>query len=70
MRNDDDLLDTEEMALVRKVPASRLNKERLIGIDAQPFIKDGHLVRYRWGDYKTWLAKRQRFCSTSEPVAA
>jgi len=70
MRHDDDLLTTEEMAAVRRVPASRLHKERLSGIDAQPFIKDGHLVRYRWGDYLAWLAAKQRFQSTSELVAA
>jgi len=68
--NEDDLLTTEEMAAVRRVPPSRLNKERLSGINAQPFIKDGHLVRYRWGDYLAWLAAKQRFQSTSELEAA
>lgn len=69
MRNDDDLLTTDEMAEVRRVPPGRLHKERLIGIDAQPFIKDGHLVRYRWGDYKAWLEGRTRYQSTSEIAA-
>ncbi len=70
MRNDDDLLTTEEMAEVRGVPPSRLHKERLTGIDCQPFIKDGHLVRYRWGDYREWLRARPRATSTSQSVAA
>jgi hypothetical protein len=70
MRHDDDLLTSQEMAQVRKVPVSRLHKERLFGVDAQPFIKDGHLVRYRWGDYIAWLAAKQRFHSTSELEAA
>jgi hypothetical protein len=70
MHSDDDLLTTEEMARVRGVPPSRLNKERLTGIDCQPFIKDGHLVRYRWGDYREWLAARPRATSTSELQAA
>ena len=70
MRSEDDLLTTDEMAGVRCVPASRLHKERLAGINAQPFIKDGHLVRYRWGDYLAWLAAKPRFQSTSEMEAA
>ena len=70
MRHEDDLLTNDEMAAVRRVPPSRLNKERLFGINAQPFIKDGHLVRYRWGDYLDWLAAKQRFQSTSEAHAA
>ena len=70
MRNDDDLLSTEEMARVRGVSPSRLHKERLSGVNSQPFIKDGHLVRYRWGDYREWLASRRRLHSTSELVAA
>ena len=69
MRHDDELLTTEEMAEVRHVPAGRLHKERLTGIHAQPFIKDGHLVRYRWGDYLAWLAAKPRFQSTSEMEA-
>ena len=70
MRNDDDLLTTDEMALVRGVPPGRLHKERLTGIGAQPFIKDGNLVRYRWGDYLAWLAAKPRFHSTAELAAA
>ena len=69
-RGDDDLLTTEEMAAVRGVPPSRLHKERLLGgEDCQPFLKDGHLVRYRWGDYRAWLASRRRYNSTSELAA-
>lgn len=68
--NDDDLLTTDEMAAVRNVPASRLHKERLVGIDAQPWIKDKNLVRYRWGDYRMWIAAKARYRSTSELTAA
>lgn len=66
---DDTLLDTPQFALVRNVPPSRLEKERLTG-EGCPFIKDGHLVRYRFGDYRQWLAAKQRFTSTSEPAKA
>jgi hypothetical protein len=63
--DDDDLLDTIALAAKRNVPPSRIEKERLTG-DGPPFIKDGHLVRYRLGDYRAWLAAKQRFHSTSE----
>ena len=70
MANDDDtLLTTEQLAAVRNVPASRIEKERLKG-DGPPFIKDGHLVRYRVGDYRAWVADQRRFTSTSEMQAA
>lgn len=69
LHDDDDLLDTAALAAIRGVPVSRLNKERLTG-DGCPFIKDGHLVRYRFGDYRAWLASKQRFTSTSEMEAA
>lgn len=67
--DDDELMDTPELAAVRKVPPSRVEKERLTG-DGPPFIKDGHLVRYRKGDYRAWLASKRRFTSTSEAEAA
>lgn len=70
MANDDDtLLTTEQLAAVRNVPASRIEKERLKG-DGPPWVKDGHLVRYRVGDYRAWVASLARFHSTSEPNAA
>lgn len=66
MPNDDDtLITTEQLAAVRNVPPSRIEKERLKG-DGPPFIKDGHLVRYSLGDYRTWVASKPRFTSTSE----
>jgi hypothetical protein len=65
MADEDTLLTTEQLAAVRNVPASRINKERLKG-DGPPFIKDGNLVRYRLGDYRAWVAAMKRFTSTSE----
>ncbi|MXO85229.1 DNA-binding protein [Altererythrobacter aurantiacus] len=70
MENDDDkLLTTEQLASLRNVPPSRIEKERLKG-EGPAFIKDGHLVRYRLGDYRSWIASKQRFTSTSEQAAA
>jgi hypothetical protein len=69
MSDDDKLLTTDELATLRSVPSSRIEKERLKG-DGPPFIKDGHLVRYRLGDYRAWVAGMRRFTSTSELEAA
>lgn len=67
--DDDALLTTEQLSELRNVPSNRIEKERLKG-DGPPFIRDGRLVRYRLGDYRAWLASKQRFHSTSEAVAA
>lgn len=70
MSNDDDaLLTTQQLADFRNVPTSRIEKERLKG-EGPPFIKDGHLVRYRVGDYRAWVAGKRRFSSTSETAVA
>lgn len=66
--DDDDLLTTEQQAAVMNVPRTRLEKQRLTG-DGPPYIKDGHLVRYRRGDYRAWVASKPRFQSTSEEGA-
>ena len=66
--SDDELLTTDELAALRKVPASRLHKERLTG-GGPPFVKDGHLVRYRLGDYREWVRSLPRATSTSELAA-
>lgn len=57
--DDDQILTTDELAKVRNCSPSRMNKERMVG-GGPPYIKDGGAVRYRWGDYKKWLAKQTR----------
>jgi predicted DNA-binding transcriptional regulator AlpA len=66
MPDDDELLTTEELAAELKVPASRLHKARVYGIDCPPYLKLGRLVRYRRGDVRAWIASRPRSSSTSE----
>lgn len=69
MGNDNELLTTDELAAETKTPPSRWNKARLTG-DGPPFIKIGHLVRYRRRDVLDWLEAQPRVCSTSELAAA
>ena len=66
--NDDHLLKEAELAVELHVPPSRLAKARMIGDPdaAPPYIKLGHLVRYRRGDVRAWLAERPRLHSTSQ----
>jgi predicted DNA-binding transcriptional regulator AlpA len=66
--DDDELLTTDMLAVETVTPPSRWNKARLTG-DGPPFIKLGHLVRYRRGDVRAWLAAQPRVLSTSELAA-
>lgn len=56
--DNDELLTTEDLAAMTKTPLSRWNKARLTG-DGPPFIKLGHLVRYRKSDVLAWLGGHQ-----------
>lgn len=69
--SDDDLLKGEAVAKMLDFPESRLAKARVTGDPeaAPPFIKLGHLVRYRRGDVRQWVATRPRYQSTSELAA-
>ena len=67
--SDDELMTTEDLAAATRTPASRWHKARLTG-DGPPFIKMGHLVRYRRSDVRSWLEGHPAVQSTSEQVAA
>ncbi len=64
MEDDDILMTTQQLALRRGCSTSKIEKERLTG-DGVPFVRDGASVRYRLGDYRKWVASKQRFTSTS-----
>jgi len=66
--NDDELLTDLHLALETHTPQSRWQKARLTG-DGPPFIKIGHLVRYRRRDVRDWLESQPRVTSTSQLVA-
>lgn len=66
--DDDELLTDLHLAQETHTPQSRWQKARLTG-EGPPFIKIGHLVRYRRGDVRAWLASQPRVTSTSQLVA-
>lgn len=65
--NEDELLTTEQLATEWNVPPSRLHKERVVG-GGCPYVKLGHLVRYRRRDARLYIASRL-IGSTSEQVS-
>jgi hypothetical protein len=65
---DDELLTDLHLAQETHTPQSRWQKARLTG-DGPPFIKIGHLVRYRRRDVRDWLESQPRVTSTSQLVA-
>ena len=66
--NDGDLITDLHLAQETHTPQSRWQKARLTG-DGPPFIKIGHLVRYRRRDVRDWLEAQPRVTSTSQLVA-
>ncbi len=66
--DDDELLTDLHLAQETHTPQSRWQKARLTG-DGPPFIKIGHLVRYRRRDVRDWLESQPRVTSTSQLVA-
>lgn len=66
--DDDELLTDLHLAQETHTPQSRWQKARLTG-DGPPFIKIGHLVRYRRRDVRDWLASQPCVTSTSQLVA-
>ena len=55
-----DLLDERQAAEVLQVAPGTLSVWRSRGRYKIPFIKVGHLVRYRRGDLDAWLDSRTR----------
>ncbi len=60
------LLSDREVARIIGVSRSTLQKARVYGTGV-PFVRLGHLVRYRVEDVERYLNKLPTRCSTSEP---
>lgn len=67
--DDDELITDVILGTETKTPPSRWAKARLTG-DGPPYLKIGHLVRYRRGDVRAWLESHRRLHSTSEMEVA
>lgn len=61
---EDALLTEEEVAALRRVDPKTLSRERMAGTGC-PYVKQGRSVRYRVGDYKSFV-KANTVRSTAE----
>lgn len=55
----------ETVAAIRGCSLATIERDRWIGIGV-PFIKMGHLVRYRKSEIRTWLEKQVAVQSTAQ----
>lgn len=54
----DEMLTVQQAAQVIGVVVATLNGWRQTGRHALPYVKIGHLVRYRVSDIEAWMTKR------------
>ena len=59
------LFSQETVAAIRDCSIATIERDRWIGIGV-PFIKMGHLVRYRKAEIRAWLEKQVAVLSTSQ----
>lgn len=59
------LFTQETIAAIRNCSLATIERDRWVGIGV-PFIKMGHLVRYRKSDIRNWLEQQKTVKSTSE----
>lgn len=64
MLNPADLLTPEQAAMVLGLSVKTLATWRSTGRHSLPFIRCGSRIRYRRSELDTWLADRQRTCTT------
>ena len=64
----DPLLSDREVSEIIGRARSTIQKDRVLGKPAIPFVRIGRLVRYRQSDVVAYLDALPRRCSTSEPT--
>ena len=62
----DRLLSVKEVAVITNIKEGTLNRSRLTGANAPPYIKIGSSVRYRSSSLQKWIESQQEHTSTSE----
>jgi predicted DNA-binding transcriptional regulator AlpA len=65
----DKLLTVKEVAEIVGLKPGTLNRARITGGDAPPFVKIGSSVRYRYSTVMSWVASKTELSSTSEASA-
>lgn len=61
------LFSQETVAAIRDCSLATIERDRWVGIGV-PFIKMGHLVRYRKSEIRKWLDQHISLQSTSQAV--
>jgi hypothetical protein len=61
------LFSQETVAAIRDCSLATIERDRWVGIGV-PFIKMGHLVRYRKSEIRTWLDQQIAVNSTAQCI--
>ena len=65
----DRLLNVKEVARITGLAAGTLNRARITGAPAPPFVRIGAAVRYKSESVARWIADQHEFNSTSQADA-
>lgn len=66
----DRLLNVKQVAELTGMSVAYLNRARIYGLDAPPFVKISKAVRYRLNSVSEWANSKTEFTSTSAQQAA
>lgn len=64
------LLNVKQVSEMTGLAVATLNRARIYGTDAPPFIKCGKACRYKLSTVLSWIESKQEFTSTSAHQAA
>lgn len=68
MFDDDPLLDTKQVAPMLDIKPGTLEVWRSTGRVSLPYVKVGHLVKYRRSDVLKFIERNTRSTTTKEPT--
>lgn len=66
----DHLLNVKQVAEITGLAVATLNRARIYGTDAPPWVKIGKSVRYRASSLQAWITNKTEYQHTSAQQAA
>ncbi len=66
----DRLLNVKQVSEITGLAVATLNRARIYGTDAPPFIKISKSVRYRFSSVQSWITGKTEYQHTSAQQAA